>query len=307
MSASARLRSAVYTVLLGGYESLNDAQNVGDGTVDFLCFTDDGHLSSKVWDIRLVAPLFPRDLQRSQREIKVRGHTDLEPYERSLYIDNSVSLTQPPEGILDVWLAKHDLAIPLHSWRPRVLDEFLAVIELGLDEPARVYEQLYHYSENRADVLEQVPMWNAIIARNNTDTVQVTMRRWFDEILRYSRRDQLSANMVLGDSPVNLNRVQLDNFSSPIHEWPVPVNRLPMTTRKEQGRIVPDLARIRELESLWTQEKETSELREQRIVELSALIKDIRSTRSWAIADRLSKVAATLRMSRDTPTKKRQS
>jgi hypothetical protein len=298
MSASARLRSAVYTVLLGGYESLNDAQNVGNGTVDFLCFTDDETLTSTLWDIRLVTPLFIRDLQRSQREFKIRGHADLGVYDRTLYIDNSVSLTAPPEAILDSWLAEHDLATSLHSHRRTVLDEFLAVIEIGLDEPARVYEQLYHYSETDASVLDERPLWNALIARNNIPAVQTAMNRWFDEVLRYSRRDQLSANHVLGAAGIRLNRVDIDNHLSAIHQWPVSVDRMHMVKRQAQTRVQPDLARIRQLEALLAMQIDLADLRERELLNMKA-------TGSWRLAERISGVISTLRPRRNSTPKAR--
>jgi hypothetical protein len=288
MSASARQKSAVFTVLLGGYETLNEAQNVGDGSVDFLCFTDDETLTSALWDIRLVTPMFARDLQRSQREIKIRGHSDLDAYDRTLYIDNSVSLTAPPEAILDSWLAEHDLASPLHSFRPTVLDEFLAVVEIGLDEPARVYEQIYHYSETDAAVLDERPLWNALIARNNTPAVHVAMNRWFDEVLRYSRRDQLSSNRILGAADLRFNRVDIDNHSSALHHWPAPVNRLEMVKRQAQIRVEPDLVRIRQLESLLARQIDLADLRERELLAM-------KETGSWRLAERISGVLSMFR------------
>lgn len=40
---------------------------------------------------------------------------EIDRYARTLYIDNSVSLTVPPRHILDAWLDGYDVAVPLHS------------------------------------------------------------------------------------------------------------------------------------------------------------------------------------------------
>jgi hypothetical protein len=298
MSASAGSKSAVYTVLLGGYEALNDEQNTGDGTIPFICFTDDESLTSSIWEIRPVSALFENDLQRSQREIKIRGCADLGQFDRTLYIDNSVSLLAAPEKILDTWLESHDLAIPLHSFRSTVLDEFRAVIELGLDEPARVFEQIYHYSERNRSVLDEHPLWNGLIARRNTPAVQSVMSRWFDEVLRYSRRDQLSANLMLGSSAIRLNRVELDNHSSAYHEWPKPMHRIHPLKRSAQTWTMPDVARIRELEELLAREIDRADVSESEVSDLKSTIGEIQSTRSWLLARRISAAASVFRPAR---------
>jgi hypothetical protein len=227
MSTSPDLTTAVYTALLGGYERLNDAQHVGDGTVPFICFTDDASLTSSVWDIRVVSPLFPGDLHRSQREIKIRGCSDLEQFDRTLYIDNSVSLTGSPEVILDSWLDGQDIAVPLHSWRETVREEFAAVAQWGLDDADKILEQLSVYTDIAPEILDQRPTWNGMIARRNGPAVGAVMDRWFDEVLRYSRRDQLSSNYVFGQSPIPIGRIEFDNHNSGTHLWRVDMTRAP--------------------------------------------------------------------------------
>jgi hypothetical protein len=193
--------------------------------VSFICFTDDPKLKSSVWEVRVVNPLFTHDLQRSQREIKIRGHRSLAAFERTLYVDNSVSLTASPREVLDDWLSQHALAVPLHSWRATVRDEFEAVHEHGLDDPARVREQLEVYSESSPEVLSQKPYWAALIARRNEPAVEEVMARWFDEVLRYSRRDQLSANYAFSQFALPVRGIDIDNSVSTVHRWPVDLGR----------------------------------------------------------------------------------
>lgn len=241
--------SAVYTALLGGYERLNDDQELGDGSVPFICFTDDSGLTSSVWDVRLITPLFARDLQRSQRDIKIRGHRDLASFERTLYIDNSVSLLAPPTQILDDWLADADFAVPTHSFRENVFDEFLAVLDSALDDPVRVNEQLQYYSDVGPLVLAERPSWNAMIARRRSPEVAAMMSRWFDEVSRYSRRDQLSSNFVFALHPVRVKRVAIDNRGSTIHRWPVEAGRILQPAPGAAHPRLPSLARERRLEA----------------------------------------------------------
>lgn len=210
----------VYTALIGEYEALNEQPVAQTGSVDFVCFTDSPDVTSDTWQIRRIQPRFPLDTVRSARFLKVRGPELLAEYDESLWIDNTVLLTSDPHGLFDEWLAGHDVAIPLHNRRRSIIAEFDAVATHGYDDSARVYEQLIHYSQLDAPALETVPYWTALLARRHVPEVLAAMQVWYEHILRYSRRDQLSVNVALGMSDVPVNAVTIDNELSDFHRWP---------------------------------------------------------------------------------------
>ncbi|HEY0258755.1 MAG TPA: glycosyltransferase domain-containing protein [Lacisediminihabitans sp.] len=218
-------RRIVYTALIGRYEQLNEQPIAASSDIDFVCFTDDPDLRSTSWSIRLIEPRFPLDSIRSARYLKVLGYQLFPDHDETLWIDNSVRLTVDPRELLGRWLADADIALPHHSYRTSVIGEFDAVATDGYDDPARVYEQLIHYSTLRPAVLHEQPYWTALLARRRTAAVSEAMRLWNDHILRYSRRDQLSINFVLDAAKVAVTAVDIDNMSSEWHEWPIRVDR----------------------------------------------------------------------------------
>lgn len=223
MSAPQR---AVYTALFGGYETLHEQPMAKvEGALPFICFTDDPDLTSDTWDVRVVEPRFPKDLIRSARQIKIAGHPDVERFDETLWIDNTVHLQVDPSQILDTWLDGHDLGLPEHSYRRSVIAEYDAIAEVGYDDPDRVYEQLLHYLAIDEAVSDERPLWTALLARRRTEQVSAAMRLWMDHVLRYSRRDQLSINFVLRRTGLDAKRVDLNNFNSDLHKWPVEVDR----------------------------------------------------------------------------------
>ena len=223
--STAAPRRVVYTALMGRYEQLNEQPIAAETNIEFICFTDDPELRSDSWTIRLVEPRFPLDMIRSARYFKTRGPALLAEYDETLWIDNAVRLRVTPESLLDSWLATADLGLPLHSFRGNVISEFDAVATEGYDDPARVYEQLINYSTLRPDTLQEMPYWTALLARRQTAEVDATMQLWWDHLLRYSRRDQLSINFVIGTTGLAVNGIPIDNMTSEWHEWPIRVAR----------------------------------------------------------------------------------
>ncbi|GAA2058550.1 hypothetical protein GCM10009820_20700 [Leifsonia soli] len=240
-------RRAVYTALLGDYEEISEQPVAAQTDIPFICFTDRDDLVSETWTIVKVDIPFRFDLVRSQRHYKIQGHPMLEEFDETLYIDNSVLLEATPDTILDEWLSDADFAALQHSWRDRVIDEFDEIVRLNYDDAGRVNEQLLHYAEAYPDVLLEHPFWNGMLARRRTPEVAETMRIWFEHVLRYSRRDQLSANVAFSIGPVAVKPIAQDNNVSTWHRWPVDVKRraaMSTVTGRRTGPLLAEVARL---------------------------------------------------------------
>jgi Protein of unknown function (DUF616) len=312
-------KRAVFTALLGDYEELINQPTAESSKVDFICFTNNSDLRSTSWKLHPVDPILPLDMVRSQRALKIRGHEILAEYDEVLYIDNSVFLRQDPAVILDAWLENHDYAVARHSVRETVIDEFDQIIALHYDDPNRVNEQLLHYVELFPEVLFERPYWNGMSARRNTPEVAAMMSTWFDHVLRYSRRDQLSANVAFSLSGLQINAVESDNNDAATHQWPAGVHRKAHLTVAPRRRSGPLLAEIRklhvELAQLHEHAEENVQLnllkieRKKHIVRLTAQlaemtserdqfearVKEIEASRTWRAAAPLRWVRGQMR------------
>lgn len=245
-------RSAcVYTVLTGGYEPLNEQPVARDSSVPFICVTDDPALTSSTWQIRCLPRLFPLDAPRSQRQYKTLPWLALPDFACSIYIDNSVTLRAPPERLLEGDAAGTVFALPAHPDRGALLDEFVAVAELGLDDAGRVFEQLQHYQLEAPDLLAAPVHWCGIIVRDHhAPAVRRLGEHWFAHILRYSRRDQLSLPAAFAAAGLAPSILPLPALSSWFHEWPVRAGRVAPGSPLHPGMAaMPPVARIRHLET----------------------------------------------------------
>ena len=237
----------VYTTLIGGYEELNEQPIVSSSNLPFICLTDDPDLRSETWDCRWVQPLFPQDPIRSQRELKLRPHIHLPEFASSVYIDNSIVLKKPPEELLRLAGPNFDFCLPLHSFRETLLDEFMEVATLALDDASRIFEQLNHYLLTYPDALGERPFWTGMMVRDHrSDRVRSMLEIWTSHVMRYSRRDQLSVNVAFQTAELRPKSFQLDNFTSDIHTWPHTTGReRHRGTRNVAISLMPAVARAR--------------------------------------------------------------
>lgn len=219
-------RRCVYTVLTGAYETLNEQPMAAVSALPFICFCDDPDLTSTSWQVRPLTPLLPGDPIRSQRAGKLRPHALLPDFDASFYIDNSVILTRPPEEVFAATDLAPGLAIPAHSFRASVEDEFLAVAADGLDEGTRLFEQMNQYALDDPEALSLPPLWSAIMLRDHRHPVMVAaMDVWLAHVLRHSRRDQLSSRIAFRYAGLQPTVLAIDNHRSWFHTWPHPTGR----------------------------------------------------------------------------------
>jgi hypothetical protein len=285
-------RLCVYTALIGAYERLNEQPAAAKSRIRFICLTDAPNLRGESWEMRHVPPIFEMDPIRSQRDFKIRPHVHLPEFDASLYIDNSILLKEPPESLFELFDKGSGFCLPAHSYRETVLDEFLAVAELGLDDQSRVFEQLNHYMIDYPDVLQQRPHWNGLLLRDHRNAaVQATLDLWMAHVHRYSRRDQLSINLALRRSGLSPQVLQIDNYESQFHSWPNAQGR-EVVSRRARVSLCPPGARIRELEQQLA--ARTQELEQQlavRTQELEQQLAAISASMSWRITAPLRNAA----------------
>lgn len=210
----------VFTALMGPHEKLTEQKVAASSSVPFICFTDDPELTSTTWQVVLVEPLFPNDSRRSQRDIKIRGHQLLAPFDQWLYIDNTVKLALDPDTLLDTWLDGSDWTQFHHDSYDTTWKDFEVNRAKEADSAERIDEQLYDYSLHYPDALDARPPWNGMFARRVTPDTIRHQTVWFDHVLRYSSRDQLSSTVAQKLSGLAIRRLEGSNRRSKWHTWP---------------------------------------------------------------------------------------
>ena len=217
-------RCCVYTALYGHFDSLPEQPVRAASGLDFIAFVGDPDLRSDTWTLRHLPPRLPADPVRSARYAKLHPHVLLKEYDASLYIDCSVRLEQPPEALFESLLfgQTDTMACLRNSHRDNVPDEALAVLDLGYADPERSILQLRAYAN--AGYEGTVPLvWTGLLLRFHHEARVVRlMEQWWEHVLRYSRRDQLSFGYLAETLDFPFVAHALDNQRSPWHQWPLP-------------------------------------------------------------------------------------
>lgn len=290
--ARAEGRLAVVTTVMGEGHDLPEVQAYDD--VDHLCFTDRDGLDPHGWNVIRVRPLLPDDLARSSRDPKIRLHRWLPDHTVSLHVDPTVQVHGDPWRLFDLLVGDDPevwFGAMLHSYRATVRDEFDAVRDAGFDAGARLDEHARALLRTEPESLDARPVWGGVLARRHHDPRCVdAMEDWWAQVLRYSRRDQLSLPGVLRrHGPDGVRLVEHDNKDGELHTWPVRERPRPRSYAASAATEVLAAAERAEREAAARAEAEaalaaaTTELREVRRERdrLDKQLRAVHASRSW--------------------------
>jgi Protein of unknown function (DUF616) len=217
----ARPRRVVYTCLFGFSEHFNDFTYRRDD-IDFVCFTDDPELRSRFWRVKLMAR-GTLDPARMAKKIKALPHRFLPKHDWSLYIDNTVRLKVPPAQLFDELLAPS--ASPLvcfrHPERDCVYQEAEEVIALGFDDPERVREQMRVYRQRGYPARNGLAKTAFLLRRHLDASLAPVLEHWHEQVVRHSKRDQLSFNPVTWFERFETRYLDLDFQKYQLLDWPI--------------------------------------------------------------------------------------
>lgn len=200
-------KGVVYTAIFGDYEDLLDPKIINEN-LDYVCFTDNPNLKSDIWEIRLISDFgddfnvytnelefIDLDYTRRARTIKILPHVFLKEYDFSIWVDAGFLITGDIIEFINRYSEKDFLGIK-HSVRNCLYDEAKEVLRLNLDDNNLILNQIENYKNEGYPKNYGLIESGILFRRHNNPKIVKVMDDWFNEVLNYSKRDQISFNYV---------------------------------------------------------------------------------------------------------------
>jgi hypothetical protein len=187
---SKKAHVVIYTALFGNYDKLIDPPK-NSWNCDFICFTDDEKIKSKIWTVVLVKEegILPNILNRYY---KFHPHFFLKQYKYSIYVDSNILVWKDPTFLVEKYMKDFSIAAPKHPLRSCIYEEAKEIVLLGKASPIEVKKQVESYSSQGFPKGYGLCEMNIIIRKHDCDAVVKLMDRWWTEYNSWSKRDQLS-------------------------------------------------------------------------------------------------------------------
>jgi hypothetical protein len=195
-SSQSSISICVYTALYGDIDVLPPILSVSK-YCRFVCFTDTlGDVDG--WEYRIVEPTLG-DPNLDAKLFKVLLTDFLEEFDYTLFIDANTLLMGRLDEFIESYLLGNSFVMFAHPERSDVYTEAVAVIESERHSPPRLLDQLRAYSDaglpHDSGLIEASFIWRV----SRDDRVRDLMLNWWQHILDYSKRDQLSLGFLMWD------------------------------------------------------------------------------------------------------------
>jgi GT2 family glycosyltransferase len=190
----------IYTAIYGEYDKLLLPEKL-DREVDYVCFTDKERNDYGVWELRQ-APFYHPDATRIARYVKMHPHELFPEYEIAVWLDGNIVLRGDVHQFIEkVTLEGASLGLISHPHRSCFYDEAEACKRLGKDAPAIIDLQVEHYRRHGLPLNQRLFETGFMIVRLQDTDVASVFRTWWQQLERFSRRDQLGLAWALFNAP----------------------------------------------------------------------------------------------------------
>jgi hypothetical protein len=195
----------IYTALFGDYDNLIEPAGSFPGCL-FVCFTDQKHLKSKVWDVRFVEK---NDMPNNfmNRHFKFFPNLYFKDYDLSIYVDSHIRLLSNPYNLVLNSLKNHKVAVPKHISRLCIYEEAKVVVSAGRAPKEQVHNQMEAYFNDGYPKDNGLGEMGIIMRRHSDLEVINLMNLWWFEYSTRVPRDQLSFCYVSWKSKIDINFV----------------------------------------------------------------------------------------------------
>ncbi|TVU44817.1 hypothetical protein EJB05_04277 [Eragrostis curvula] len=211
----------VATCAFGGGDDLHQPIGMTENSIRKVCYVafwdevtraaqeEEGNKIGKdlmigLWRIILVSNLPFSDQRLNGKIPKLISHRLFPMARYSIWVDSKSQFRRDPLGVLEalLWRSNSSLALSEHGARSSLYDEAKAIVKKHKATPEEVNCQLDQY---RQDGIPDEKRFNgkkalaeaSVIVRDHAPLTNLFMCLWFNEVVRFTSRDQLSFPYVL--------------------------------------------------------------------------------------------------------------
>ena len=202
---------AVITSAVGSSHKLL-SQNFSKN-VDYHAFVDKENLNdNKGWITHKVENIAVNDFysdRLSAKQYKILPYKFLKNYDYIIWIDSNILLNYEPQTLVNHYLNGFDLAIIQHYKRNCLYDELKEAVIHKLDDYRKLEKQYKTYQLRGFSKNKGLYECNFIITKNTKSVTQLS-NLWWEQITKFSSRDQISLPFVLNQLNIKLNVINVE-------------------------------------------------------------------------------------------------
>lgn len=199
-------RVAVYTASIGFPTIVKDPVFPKPPNWDFFFFTDNPNLHSNYFQIVNVSRHPELDPNRDAKQYKLLPHKYFPDYDYSIWIDSSIALL-PMFPKLAAEMFQYPAALFKHPERQSIYAEAEVIRKHGLADLKRLRNQMATYERENYPDTNPLAAGGVLFRHHNLPAIREFNELWFEQIIKFSKRDQLSFPYIEWKTGTNWQRI----------------------------------------------------------------------------------------------------
>ena len=203
-------KGVVYTVIVGDYDDVLEPL-VKNEEWDYILFTDNRNIRSDIWNVIYIDNSSKLDMARFSRKCKILPYDYLDDYDYSIYLDGSLQII----GDLQEYIMDYSKNAPMlcmaHPENTDIYEEAKLCLEMGKGDREQLLRQIEEYKRQGFPDHYGLTANGVLVRDHKDDKLRILMKRWWDEIMNGSSRDQISFtfccwkdNFIFDVAPINI-------------------------------------------------------------------------------------------------------
>ncbi len=201
-----RRKIVFYTAVFGDYDTLLLPESI-DEDIDYVCFTDRPRDTYGVWQMR-ASPYYHSDPTRIARYIKTHPHQLFPGYHFAIWLDANIVPRGDLQEYIDMLrLENTSFGLVPHPHRDCFYQEADACKLRRKDNPSVIDAQVDFYRKNGLGEYAGLFETGFMVIRMADEAVSLVFRTWWQEIEKFSRRDQMGLVWALSRSEIQVSHL----------------------------------------------------------------------------------------------------
>ena len=208
----------VYTCITGNYDNLKEIPNIENG-IDYYCFTNNKKIKSNTWKVIYIEDDKLSNVQLA-RKTKILGNDIVNSYDIALWMDGAVIFNKPIIEFINYYLKESDVFVAFkHGERNSIKDEAYACYRFNKETKDNINKLLKFLEKEKYEDNNGLIESTVYIKRPKDKLVKETMKMWFDMIVKYTKRDQLSFNYCISKTGLSVKWINEKVFDNEWFSW----------------------------------------------------------------------------------------
>jgi hypothetical protein len=210
----------IYTCITNNYDWLLPPLSMPQN-VDYVCYTDSFRGNKNGWQVRPIPEnLSSLPYSLVNRYFKFFPHNFFADYDWSIYIDGNLRILNDLSTIIDqIYQEGEVIGCPAHPDRSTIIEEVPVCKSLGkfsIADLGIIDTQIHDYLTDGMPENQPLTENNFIVRKHSDPRVQELMESWWENLERYTKRDQISFPYVVWKSGLSVKKFKfaasVDNF-----------------------------------------------------------------------------------------------